>query len=456
MKKLLLALIGGAFAFPAIIHAQSVCIDDIVYKANGEEATVAYSKYATGDISILPEVEIEGKVYPVTSIADNAFGKTVSGHREYIVAITSVDIPASVVSIGDNAFSWSTLQEIVIPETVKTVGESAFYSCTELKKAIVEGGKEGFGTHLFEECKALESAVIGEGHTMVPEYTFRFCNSLSDVKLPSTLKEIRGSSELGGAFIYCSSLQSIELPEGLTSIGIMGFNGSGLTSIHLPESLTDIGASAFNGCSSLESVTLPSSLEVLPKSMFRYCRSLESVTIPDGVTVIEGGEYNEGCFDHCSSLKHVTLSKNLREIKGYAFNACMIDSIVIPEEVAEIGYRAFCPVKDIEMKYVKCYAGIPPVLGEAVFFNGDMPAGLEVFVPESSLDLYRNADVWKDFFLTGFDAVSSVEAAGVNAGSHWSVYGLDGRFVLDTNEYGKVRSLAPGLYIINGKKQFIR
>ncbi|MDE5882696.1 MAG: leucine-rich repeat domain-containing protein [Muribaculaceae bacterium] len=455
MKKILLSLMS-LLAMPPITHAQRVNIGDVIYEVNGEEATVAYSWDAAGDISILPEVEIEGEMYPVTSISYGAFGAHVKGHREYIVAITSVDIPSSVVSIDDNAFTKSTLTEITVPETVKKIGNYVFKGCTDLRKAVIEGGKDSLGMELFNECIALESAVIGEGHTVVPEYTFAGCKALSDVELPSSLKEIKGSAELGGAFIFCSSLQTIDLPEGLTSIGIMGFHGSGLTSIVLPESLTNIGESAFSGCYYLESAKLPSSLEVLPKSMFRHCRSLESITIPASVTVIEGGEYNEGCFDHCSSLKHVTLSKNLKEIKGYAFNACSIDSIVIPETVTEIGYKAFCPVKDIEMRYVKCFAKEPPVLGESVFFESEMPSGLEVFIPESSLELYRNADVWKDFFLTGFDATSSVVPTAVASDDHWTVYGLDGHLVLDTYDYFSLSSLVPGFYIINGKKQIVR
>ncbi len=454
MKKFLLAVMS-LLILPAISHAQSVNIESIVYSVNGEEATVADGINATGDITILPEVEIEGKTYPVTSIADGAFGARRSGRKEYIAAITSVDIPASIMSIGQSAFSSSTLNDVVIPETVKTIGNYAFSKCKDLKKAVVNGGMESMGTHLFDGCESLETAIIAEGHTVIPAYSFRDCKALSEVSLPSTLKEIGGSSELGGAFVNCSSLRSIDLPEGLISIGDMGFYVTGLTSLILPEGFKTLGYSAFQSCRSLEEVKLPSTLENLPKAAFRHCSALESIEIPDGIAVIEGGEYNEGCFDHCSSLKNVTLSSNLKEIKAYAFNACSISSIILPESVEELGYRAFCPVKDIEMKSVKCFAKEPPVLGESVFFEEVMPSEMEVLVPESTLDLYRSAEVWKDFNLTGFPDVTSVLVTTAATPTHWTVYTLDGRQLLDTANRSALGTLIPGLYIINGKKTLI-
>ena len=130
-----------------------------------------------------------------------------------------------------------------------------------------------------------------------------------------------------------------------------------------------------------------------------------------------------------------------------------IESLSIPETVYYIGENAFKPQWD-SIKSVKCYAMNPPVLdGDNVFCSRWDSNELEVQVPESSLELYRSADYWKDFLLTGFEYVSSVEAIGVSPDSHWIVYDLDGRLVLDTDDYGRVGSLAPGLYIINGKKQ---
>ncbi len=80
---------------------------------------------------------------------------------------------------------------------------------------------------------------------------------------------------------------------------------------------------------------------------------------------------------------------------------------------------------------------------------------MEVLVPESVLDIYRTAEVWKDFNLKGFPDVTSVLATPSATPTHWTVYTLDGRQLLNTANQATLRTLTPGLYIINGKKTLI-
>ena len=89
------------------------------------------------------------------------------------------------------------------------------------------------------------------------------------------------------AFINCSHLASITLPEGVTTIGYGAFyDCSSLTSITLPEGVTSIGNHAFYWCSSLTSITLPEGVTEIGSSAFYGCSSLTSITIPEGVTTI--------------------------------------------------------------------------------------------------------------------------------------------------------------------------
>ena len=97
-----------------------------------------------------------------------------------------------------------------------------------------------------------------------------------------------------GAFDNCPSLQSVTIPDSVTSIGNVAFGGcKSLHSISIPDSVTSIGDSAFSGCWSLQSVTIPDSVTSIGGDAFEDCKSLQSVTIPDSVTIIKGNPFSD-------------------------------------------------------------------------------------------------------------------------------------------------------------------
>ena len=120
------------------------------------------------------------------------------------------------------------------------------------------------------------------------------------------------------AFIYCSRLTSVTLPDSLVRICNKAFRScSGLTSVTFPASLTSIGDKAFCGCSGLTSVTLPASLTSIGKKAFYCCSSLISVTFPVSLTSI-----GNSAFVHCDRLTSVTFPESLMYIGRYAFLHC--------------------------------------------------------------------------------------------------------------------------------------
>ena len=128
------------------------------------------------------------------------------------------------------------------------------------------------------------------------------------------------------AFLNCSGLTSVTIPDGVTSIGYSAFDGcSGLTSVTIPNSVTSIGVSAFQNCRNLTSVTIPNGVTSIVNYTFSGCRGLTSVTIPDGVTSI--GYY---AFENCRGLTSITIPDSVTAIYDEAFEYCSgIESLVV-------------------------------------------------------------------------------------------------------------------------------
>ena len=269
----------------------------------------------------------------VTSIGSSAFSNCPS--------LTSITIPKSVTSIGDKAFykcvflrsnfinnskcsdatNWGALiyteEEEVdgmiiqnnvlvaarenltianIPEGVTSIGNEAFYYCTNLTSIIIPSSVTSIGDDAFNNCTSLTSITLPEGVTSIGSSAFERCTSLTSITLPESVTSI-GSR----AFYGCTSLASITLPEGVTSIGGSAFNGcTGLTSITIPKGVTSIGDGTFSGCTGLTSITLPEGVTSIGSSAFYDCSGLTSITIPSSLTSI-----GWNAFSDCTSLTDV-------------------------------------------------------------------------------------------------------------------------------------------------------
>ena len=192
------------------------------------------------------------------------------------------------------------------------------------------------GKEAFEYCSSLTSVTLPEGVTSIGDSAFRGCKKLADAEGFVIVKGI--------LFDYTGPGGNVVVPEGVTSIGYSAFwKCSSLTSVTLPEGVTSIGNGAFCGCSSLTSITLPEGVTSIGCEAFRGCSSLTSVTLPAGVTSIGGG-----AFYDCSSLTSITLPAGVTSIGGGAFYDCSsLTSITLPEGVTSIGDGAFLGCKKL-------------------------------------------------------------------------------------------------------------
>ena len=378
MKKQIFFIV--LMLMPLIACADPVQIDGIYYnlipKVKQAEVTNGLTKYL-GNVVIPENVEYEGNSYSVTSIGDSAF--------HYCTRLTSVTIPNSVTTIGNSAFAYcSGLTSITIGNSVTSIGGAAFRNCSGLTSVTIGNSVTSIEGSAFRNCSGLTSVTIGNSVTSIGSYAFYGCSDLTSVTIPNSVTSI-GSY----AFHGCSGLISVTIPNSVTSIGNYAFrNCSSLTSVTIPTSVTSIGINAFSGCSSL-----------LVLNNCRYAdtylvevvdKTIATCTIKEGTRFI-----GDKAFYNCANLTSLTIGNDVTSIGNNAFQGCsVLSSVSIGKEIKSVGAKAFanCP----EIKEVYCYAKEIPAISNDTFENSYYIKWATLYVPESSVDLYK-ASAWSQF-----------------------------------------------------------
>ena len=213
-------------------------------------------------------------------------------------SLTTVVLPNNLQKISAGLFDGcSSLTEIALPSGVTEIGERVFENCIELTTVVIPANStlRVIGKYAFAYCRNLETITLPEGLTTIGTAAFYHRNKdysakdLSDsklevIKLPSSLTTLGDQ-----AFAY-TALKAIEIPESITVIKEYTFvECHSLTDVKLPSTLTEIGECAFRDCVSLVTIEIPESLKIIRKGAFAYCNELTALALPNDMTTIESG-----------------------------------------------------------------------------------------------------------------------------------------------------------------------
>lgn len=212
---------------------------------------------------------------------------------------------------------YEDITHLIIPSSV-THNDSIFY--------VV-----GIADQAFERCQRLKEVVLPESISSIGKYAFSSCYDLVKINIPKGVTTIKA-----GAFSRCKSLQSIELPDHLSCIPNSLFQSSGIKRIDIPIGVVEIGVYAFAHCDSLTAIHIPNTVTTLGHTVFAHCSSLRYIEIPNSVTVIPAL-----AFYRCRYLRDVKLPNSITHIESSAFESCALQTIDIPNSVISIESDAF-------------------------------------------------------------------------------------------------------------------
>ncbi len=251
-----------------------------------------------------------------------------------------VVIPDSVTSIGSSAFSGcSNLSSVTLSKGVTYLGGNAFYNCDRLTSIVIPKSLENTGETPFNNCSKLVDVTFETGTTQVISSLFANCDGIQQINIPEGIVSIGES-----AFSNCANLITVSISETVIDINERAFEKTAVTKIVIPDSVTYIGPNAFANCNTLNDVVLSNNLMTIGYSAFGECDSIKSIKIPKSLSKIQllHDYWSGGPFNGCTSLKEVIFEEGITEIADYTLYGCDgLTEISIPESVVKIGSGAF-------------------------------------------------------------------------------------------------------------------
>ena len=258
-------------------------------------ATTSNGLTATCTITVKAQFEFEvyGDGYALKAYNGTATEVTVpSTYKGKNVIAIGVQ-PTTLPFVPSGFANCTSVQKIILPDTISTIQYAAFYNCINLKSINIPNGVQLWGYYALSNCNALEEISVSLDKFLFE--TFFVKATETDYQIPKSLKTVKITGTRVPVNAFCeleTSITHIEISDSVTTIGDAAFSGcDSLTSVTIGNSVTTIGEYAFYDCDSLTSVTIPNSVTTIGNYAFYHCDNLTSITIPDSVTTIGGNAF---------------------------------------------------------------------------------------------------------------------------------------------------------------------
>lgn len=274
-------------------------------------------------------------------------------------SIRFVDLPTKLKTIGDNAFDDRLLTgPLVLPEGLDSIGKEAFQKNFITEVTIPESVR-AIGQSAFYYNQSLKSVTLNNSMETINRSLFNSCNKLAVVRGGRNVKIVDQS-----AFAGCDSLRSV----------------SDITPV-------TINSSAFYNCRKLESLNF-SRIKSIGYESFYYCFGLKEADLTTLTSI------NNRSFVACTGLKKVTLGNDITTIKSEAFNGCdALEEVVLGSSINSLESNCFYSTKNA-LKRVYITAPAPPAVGSAPFYS---PSSVTLYVPEYAMVSYKLDNYWSKF-----------------------------------------------------------
>lgn len=315
-----------------VLFAATACDAEpsvLKYEAVGDGYAVVGFEEGCTDTTVVIPAKFDGK--PVTEIGAEAFFQNDT--------IEEVVLPKSIKRIGEYSFyNCPALRTFTLPDGITELGEGAFAYCNAIESVHIPASVETFGIGVFMGDEGLTSATLEEGLSHVGEYLFSTCTALSSVNLPEGITRIEYA-----AFQSCAALTEIAFPASLVDIEAYAFYGTGIENVVTPQGLRHIGSDAF-GSSAVKTVTLNNGLRSIAQFAFSST-AIESIDIPDTVT-----DLGIQCFYKCKNLKSAKIGQFCNYLPYGAFALCTsLETVIVPQQldVVDSAFAGCENIKDV-------------------------------------------------------------------------------------------------------------